>query len=103
MTDALRRLLGGVFDYAGLFPPAKLSMPETVENYLRYRAGEEGWLVDRFVCTSSRLEELRQELTKHVIEEPVPLTVIGSTGVEWGDGLVHDAEAMTRFIERAGE
>jgi len=103
MNGALQRLLGGVFDYAGLFPPTQLSMPETVENFLRYRSGDEGWVVDRLVCPSSRLEELRQELTKHLIEEPVPLTVIGSTGVEWGDGLVHDAEAMTRFIERAGE
>ena len=103
MTGALHRLLGGVFDYAGLFPPAKLTMTEAVENFLRYRAGDEAWLLDRFVCTTSRLEELRQELSKHVIEEPVPITVIGSTGVDWGDGLEHDAEAMTRFIERVGD
>ena len=36
--SALRALLGGIVDYAGLFPPAALDMPTAVRNYAAYRA-----------------------------------------------------------------
>lgn len=104
MSDALRRLLAGVIDYAGLFPPAQLSMEESVENYLRYRQGGEGWIMDRFVCSSARLAELAP-LVKGV-EEPLSLTVVGQASTDpesWGNALVHDAQAMTRFMEMAGD
>ena len=35
MHASLRALLEGVIDYAGLFPPAKLPLPEALANYLR--------------------------------------------------------------------
>jgi len=103
MTDAVRRLLDGIIDYAGLFPPAKLPMKESVDNFLRYRAGPEGWIMDRFVCASANLADLADELKPRNLDEPVPVSVIGkapTTAEDWGDSLVHDAEAMTRFIER---
>lgn len=103
MTDALARLLDGAFDYAGLFPPAKLPMDEAVSNYLSYRSGDKAWIMDRFVCNSARLEELRETLSSRDIEEPIPVSVIGSSTGDWGDCLVHDAQAMSRFIERVGD
>ncbi len=103
MTDALARLLHGVIDYAGLFPPAKLTMGEALTNYLRYRSGEAAWIMDRFVCSSARLDELRVAMEGMEIEDPISISVIGSVGGDWGDGLVHDAEAMTRFMERVGD
>lgn len=103
MTDALARLLDGAIDYAGLFPPAKLPMEEAVANYLRYRDGDEAWIQDRFVCSSAQLEALREVLNPLEIDEPVPVSVIGSSGGDWGDCLVHDAQAMSRFIERVGD
>lgn len=103
MTDALARLLDGAIDYAGLFPPAKLPMEEAVSNYLRYRSGGDAWILDRFVCSSAKLEELREALTSIEVDEAIPVSVIGSTGGDWGDCLVHDAQAMSRFIERVGD
>lgn len=103
MTDALARLLDGAIDYAGLFPPAKLPMEEAVANYLRYRTGEEAWIMDRFVCSSARLEEFRESLASLDVDEPVPVSVIGSSTGDWGDRLVHDAQAMSRFIEKVGD
>jgi len=106
MTDALARLLEGVIDYAGLFPPAKLDMAGSVANYLKYRESSEAWIMDRFVCSSARLGEFAEELKGHQIETPIPVSVVGQAAAghdAWGDALVHDAEAMTRFLERAGE
>jgi hypothetical protein len=54
VTDpAVRVLLDGIVDYAGLFPPAALGMPEAVRNYAKYRGGEAGWMLGRFICAVS--------------------------------------------------
>ena len=53
----LRALLGGLVDYAGLFPPASLGMPEAVARYAAYHAGEHRQLLGRFVLPAARLDE----------------------------------------------
>ncbi len=54
---ASRILLEGLVDYAGLFPPAALSMVNAVRNYAHYRAGGSGWILGRFICPAQSLEE----------------------------------------------
>jgi hypothetical protein len=46
-----------MIDYAGLFPPAGLEMSAAVETYARHRQGEHEWMLGRFVCPVSRLDE----------------------------------------------
>jgi hypothetical protein len=53
---ASRILLEGLVDYAGLFPPATLSMPAVVRNYAHHRASGSGWMLGRFVCPANALE-----------------------------------------------
>ena len=43
MLPSEHALLTGILDYAGLFPPAQLPMPEAVRRYQRHRASGEGW------------------------------------------------------------
>jgi hypothetical protein len=57
MTRAVRTLLTDLVDYAGLFPPAKLAMQPAVEEYNRCRVGENEFMLGRFICPASRLEE----------------------------------------------
>lgn len=52
-----RTLLAGAIDYAGLFPPAALAMPEAVAELQRCRASADGWALGRFVVPAARLEE----------------------------------------------
>lgn len=52
-----RTLLGGVVDYAGLFPPAGLSMAAAVREYAAALAGPDAWMLGRFVLPASRLDE----------------------------------------------
>ena len=60
MTDsrAAEALLEGLVDYAGLFPPAALAMPEAVARYAEYARGAERRLLGRFVVAAARLPEL---------------------------------------------
>ncbi len=109
MQGALKRLLEGAIDYAGLFPPAKLPMKESVDNYLLYRRGPEAWILDRFVCSVGRLPELLAELNEHTPDEvngrdPLAIAVVGTASPDhkhWGHGLEHDAAEMAKFQKAA--
>jgi hypothetical protein len=54
-TTALHALLDSLIDYAGLFPPAGLSMHPAVENYARHKTGPHAWMLGRFVLPVSQL------------------------------------------------
>ncbi len=56
-TDSIRALLTEIVDYAGLFPPSALSMPEAVGNYAAYKNSIYNWMLGRFVVPVSRLDE----------------------------------------------
>ena len=52
---ASRILLEGLIDYAGLFAPAALAMPNAVRNYAHYRAAGAGWILGKFICPAQSL------------------------------------------------
>ncbi len=58
LTPAFDQLI----DYAGLFPPAGLSMRDALRADTRARAGSYAWIVHAFVVPASRLSELATEL-----------------------------------------
>ena len=57
-VDARRDLLKSLVDYAGLFPPASLSLDTAAAEYRSARAGPHSWILGTFVITASQLEEL---------------------------------------------
>jgi hypothetical protein len=56
VSDARRELLGGLIDFAGLFPPAALDVPGAVAGYLAAKRHPHGWMVDRFVAPAAKVE-----------------------------------------------
>lgn len=67
-VDARHSALAQLFDHAALFPPASMTMTEALREDRRLRAAPQRWLVRRFVCPLTRLEELGPE--------QVPLSVV---------------------------
>ena len=63
---ALRSLLLGLVDYAGLFPPAALSMEEAAAEYAARRRGPEAFMLGRFVVAAARLPELALAASPHI-------------------------------------
>lgn len=61
-AKSLHALLHTLIDYAGLFPPAELSMADAVGNYARYRRSKESWMLGRFVVPVSRLNEMEEAM-----------------------------------------
>lgn len=83
--NGARLLLEGLFDYAGLFPPAGLSLAEAVERYASYRAGPDAWMLGRFVVPIEQcgeLERVAAGLPDAAFARPWGLAVLGSGSVE---------------------
>lgn len=57
VLESVRTMLTGAIDYAGLFPPSSVSMPEAVINYATYRNSNYNWMLGRFVVGVGRLRE----------------------------------------------
>lgn len=53
----MQALFAGSVDYAGLFPPAALPMPQAVAAYARHRTAPEAWMLGRFVLPLARFAE----------------------------------------------
>lgn len=110
---AFEALAKGLLDYAGLFPPARCSMPEAVSNFRAHRASENGWLLSRFCCPAGRLEELREAVggdwggDSAGNPDPWRISVIGSSGHDrdsFLENLQNDLEQMKAFeAAAAGE
>lgn len=58
--NCLRTLLSGLVDYAGLFPPASLTMRDAVRNYDSYLESKEHWVIGRFVLPWGRMAEFHE-------------------------------------------
>jgi len=92
---AVRALMTGAIDYAGLFPPAALPMPDAVANYERYRSGAHAWMLGRFVVPLARLEELADAYAAvvHAESSAWPVSVIAKAS---------DAATIATFNARYG-
>lgn len=53
VAPALRALVEGLIDYAGVFPPASLTVESAVLNYKGYAVSEYSWMLRWFVVNSS--------------------------------------------------
>ena len=98
MTESLHILLANLIDYAGLFPPAALTMEPTVKNYDAYRSGEHAWLLARLVMPVARLAEFESALAQ--------LPPAGANRAEWrltsplGPNVAADVAKIQEFNQR---
>lgn len=89
MVDSLRALLGEIIDYAGMYPPAELSLSEALRNYIKYKQGREAWIVNRFVCPANKISELEAGLKWHNYSDRFGLCVAGRGGENAADFLAN--------------
>ena len=87
MKEALKSLTKGLIDYAGLFPPASLDMENSYKNFLEYSKMDEGFMLGKFICPASRLNELTDEIAKYKYkkESRFQISVLGTSGKDYDD------------------
>jgi hypothetical protein len=103
MSASLRALLANIIDYAGLFPPANLTLERAIRNYARHRKGAEQWMLGRFIVGASRLPELAA--FDQLFEENPPFVFAalgrgGRTSDEFQQGFSDDLNNIAEFRQR---
>jgi hypothetical protein len=81
MLSTVNALFSAIVDYAGLFPPAQLSLETAMANYVQYQASPHAWMLGRFVLPVSRLEEFMSLVPTFPLQ-PWPLSLIISRNFE---------------------
>ncbi|MCB0331740.1 MAG: hypothetical protein KDD70_18855, partial [Bdellovibrionales bacterium] len=62
VTPTAKEFFSGLVDYAGLFPPAALSLGESIANYRQYLDRADSWILKRFILTTGHFEKLNEAL-----------------------------------------
>jgi hypothetical protein len=90
----VQALLEGLIDYAGLFPPAALSMADAVRNYAEYQQDSHASTLGRLVVPVVRLDELTDCAAPLLRRGPAwRLSALGGAA---------DVDAIERFNARNG-
>lgn len=74
-VDSRRDLLGSLIDYAGMFPPASLSLEDAVSEYRALRASSNAWMLGSFVVAASRMVDLAGLLISSMVADEPPWRV----------------------------
>lgn len=86
----------GIIDYAGLFPPADLSLDTSIRKFAGYRQGTDSEMLSRFIIPVALLDELspyKEELFDE--NPPFDFSVLGK-----GTDIVSDFEKqITNIVE----
>jgi hypothetical protein len=61
-SAAVTALCSGLIDYAGLYPPAALGLPQALSNYRSYTSAPDSWMLSRFIAGAAHALQLTDEL-----------------------------------------
>ena len=106
-TDSLRAFLNGLIDYAGLFPPAQLSLDNAVEEFAGHRQSDHAWMLGRFICPAARLDDLAGKISGDTeAVGPFRLSLLGRGGATEGElatNLAADSRDLLAFRSALGK
>jgi len=103
MSAALDSLIDGLIDYAGMFPPAGLSLEDAARNYADYRRGPYARMLGKFVVPAERLGEVDPAWRCSAIgipSQPVEACEVRvARAVDAGAALALIAPGVTAYFE----
>ena len=94
--QSLEILLTNLIDYAGLFPPAALSMQDAVNNFATYQKSEKAWMLGRFVIPASQLPAFADPALRHFENDASSLWQVSALC----QNLDEDLEKVASFNNR---
>ncbi len=100
--SSIAALATRLIDYAGLFPPAKLDMAPTVENYAAHLAGPETWMLARLIVPAKRLDEFEAAASSLLptSEDDEAWLISALTAPAGDEGFKSDLDRIHRFNDR---
>jgi hypothetical protein len=101
-ADARRALLAGLWDYAGVFPPAELPLEQALEEWRRIRASDDAWLLSRFVVRAGTDVDVEPiAIVDGATERQDGVVYVeGETKLRCGGARIPSAFEVAEFIRR---
>ena len=78
MKNSLQKIMNGLIDYAGLFPPAKLPLDQAITEYISHFSDQKKWMLGRFIIPISQLNDLEKFIPKFDNVGTLKLSVLGA-------------------------
>jgi len=99
-VDAVVAAFRGLVDYAGLYPPASLTLERVIANYAAYRASPAAWMLGRLVLPLDRLDEAEAlaRAAGATAADPWPVSVLVGDAL----GASTNSGALTHFRAETG-
>jgi hypothetical protein len=79
-ANSLKLFLTNLIDYAGLFPPASLSLDDTYKNYVRYINESDEWILSKLICPAKQLNTLGELINYSSNQKTFSISVLGRSG-----------------------
>lgn len=103
ITNSLKKLLTGLIDYAGLFPPASLPLNEAYKQFTGYINESDEWILSRFICPAKQLSALAELIKKDESnKKSFSISVLGRSGAnieEFIKGTSEDLNLIINFLK----
>ena len=100
MIPSFKAFMSGIIDYAGLFPPAELSLDTSIQKYSKYRKDDDAWILSRYIIPASRLSELNPyKETIFRDGKPFAFSVLGK-GTETVSEYREHLEVLAKQVEQ---
>lgn len=74
---SLRALLAHAIDYAGLFPPANLSLEPALQNYAGYVRDPDAWMLGPFILPTAQFDAAARGISQFDEQYPFRVSVLG--------------------------
>jgi hypothetical protein len=102
---SLRALLAGAIDYAGLFPPASLTLKPALQNHAEYVRSTDSWMLGAFILPWAKFDTASDELGRFDAVNRVRISALGpktESASEFIAALIAGADAIRVFETRHG-
>lgn len=74
---SLRALLAHAIDYAGLFPPANLSLEPALQNYAGYVREADAWMLGPFILPTAQFDAAGRSVSQFDEQHPLRISALG--------------------------
>jgi hypothetical protein len=105
LVASLRALLAGAIDYAGLFPPASLTLEPALKNHAAYVRSPQSWMLGAFILPWKRFEDVSSNLAQFDVEHRLCISALGpktESAAEFIEALFSGSAAARAFDARHG-
>ncbi len=101
--SSVKTLLNGLFDYAGLFPPASLGLEAAIHEYINHRSGPDAWMMGPFVVPVGLLGNVISILSSYPDQAPITFDVLPRVAPTLSDlklSLNQDLKLCSEFVNK---